>query len=151
MNVGDSWPKRPYRGLDYYEEADAPLFRERDDDVRNCLRSLIAFRTKILLLQGSSGSGKSSFLRAGLITALNRLPEAKVPPRWTPVLLNVDNGVIRCTTDPLVAIGAALRRAMEEDFVCRPAAPGGPSAAPSAPHSSMRRENGSSINSITRR
>ena len=126
MNVGDSWPKRPYRGLDYYEEADAPLFRERDDDVRNCLRSLIAFRTKILLLQGSSGSGKSSFLRAGLITALNRLPEAKVPPRWTPVLLNVDNGVIRCTTDPLVAIGAALRRAMEEDSRLSPRSSGRP-------------------------
>jgi hypothetical protein len=64
-----AWPARPYRGLDYYEEVDSPLFRERDEDVNICKKLLLGFTTKLLLLQGSSGSGKSSFVRAGLIPA----------------------------------------------------------------------------------
>ncbi len=66
------WPKHPYRGLDFYRETDALLFRERDKDVQECSAILLGFGVKILLLQGSSGSGKSSFLRAGLIPDLKR-------------------------------------------------------------------------------
>jgi hypothetical protein len=64
-----AWPGDPYRGLDFYHEADAALFRERDDDIRDCTEWLLSYGLKILLLQGSSGSGKSSFLRAKMMAS----------------------------------------------------------------------------------
>ena len=103
------WPDRPYRGLDYYREADASLFRERDDEVRKCTQILHGFGLKILLLHGSSGSGKSSFLRAGLIPAL------KQDRRSAVFFLAGYDSVIRATADPLAEIArvvlAALRGA----------------------------------------
>ena len=103
------WPDRPYRGLDYYREADASLFRERDDEVRKCTQILHGFGLKILLLHGSSGSGKSSFLRAGLIPAL------KHDRRSAVFFLAGYDSVIRATADPLAEIArvvlAALRGA----------------------------------------
>lgn len=99
------WPKHPYRGLDFYRESDALLFRERDDDVRECADILLGFGVKILLLQGSSGSGKSSFLRAGLIPYLKRDTRRNF-------FLNGGDGVIRCTSDPLPQIARALTAAL---------------------------------------
>jgi hypothetical protein len=34
LPVAASWPKYPYRGLDFYRETDARLFRERDRDIQ---------------------------------------------------------------------------------------------------------------------
>src|SRR5215813_3704936 len=95
------WPKHPYRGLDFYRETDAALFCERDADVRECADTLLGFGVKILMLQGSSGSGKSSFLRAGLIPYLRR----SEPRNF---LLNGKDSVIRCTSDPLPEIARSL-------------------------------------------
>ncbi|MBV8135321.1 MAG: hypothetical protein JO121_06725, partial [Deltaproteobacteria bacterium] len=95
------WPKHPYRGLDFYSESEARLFRERDAEIRECADILLGFGVKILLLQGSSGSGKSSFLRAGLIPYLGR-----GEPRN--FLLNGKDSVIRCTSDPLPGIARSL-------------------------------------------
>src|SRR5271166_1652307 len=95
------WPKHPYRGLDFYRETDALLFRERDRDVDECAAILLGFGVKILLLQGSSGSGKSSFLRAGLIPHLKRGQRRSF-------FLNGRDSVIRCTTDPLPEIARSL-------------------------------------------
>ncbi|HEY1259947.1 MAG TPA: hypothetical protein VGF34_11915 [Stellaceae bacterium] len=103
--VGARWPKHPYRGLDFYRESDALLFRERDDDIRECADILLGFGVKILLLQGSSGSGKSSFLRAGLIPRLKRDTRRNF-------FLNGGDGVIRCTSDPLPQIARALTAAL---------------------------------------
>jgi hypothetical protein len=95
------WPKHPYRGLDFYGEGEARLFRERDAEIRECANILLGFGVKILLLQGSSGSGKSSFLRAGLIPYLRR-----TEPRN--FVLNGKDSVIRCTSDPLPEIARSL-------------------------------------------
>jgi len=95
------WPRHPYRGLDFYRETDALLFRERDADVGECSAILLGFGVKILLLQGSSGSGKSSFLRAGLI------PNLKHGERRNFFLSGRDS-VIRCTSDPLPEIARSL-------------------------------------------
>src|SRR6516225_5417848 len=100
------WPKHPYRGLDFYRETDALLFRERETDVRECADIILGFGVKILLLQGSSGSGKSSFLRAGLIPHLKR--EAR-----RNFFLNDGEAVIRCTSDPLPEITRSLIEALE--------------------------------------
>jgi hypothetical protein len=105
-----NWPKHPYRGLDFYRETDARLFRERDKDVRECADILLGFGVKILLLQGSSGSGKSSFLRAGLI------PHLKQDQRRTFFLKGRDS-VIRCTSDPLPKIARVLVGALENSCV----------------------------------
>lgn len=100
------WPKHPYRGLDFYREADTRLFCERDKDVRECADILLGFGVKILLLQGSSGSGKSSFLRAGLVPYLKR------DPRQT-FFLGGKDCVIRCTSDPLPEIARSLVSSFE--------------------------------------
>jgi hypothetical protein len=105
------WPKLPYRGLDFYREKDACLFRERDEDVRRCEAMLLGYGVKILILQGSSGSGKSSFLRAGLIPYLKRDRQHRS------FLLNSRDSVIRCTADPLPEIANALRTALNSKEV----------------------------------
>src|ERR1700746_3700735 len=105
-----NWPKHPYRGLDFYRETDARLFRERDKDVRECADILLGFGVKILLLQGSSGSGKSSFLRAGLI------PHLKQQTRGN-FFLNGRDSVIRCTADPVAQITGALTAALAQQRV----------------------------------
>ena len=65
-----TWPALPYKGLSYYEPDDAPLFAGRGDDVFECADLLARPETRILILHGSTGCGKSSFLRAGLIPFL---------------------------------------------------------------------------------
>jgi hypothetical protein len=65
-----TWPAEPYRGLAYYGPEDALLFVGREDDVDECVHFLSELRTRVLLLHGQTGCGKSSFLRAGLIPAL---------------------------------------------------------------------------------
>jgi hypothetical protein len=101
------WPKRPYRGLDFYREADASVFRERDKNVKDCADILLGYGVKILILQGSSGSGKSSFLRAGLI------PYLKQTGSYPCFLLNYRDSVIRCTSDPLPEIARSLLTALK--------------------------------------
>lgn len=64
------WPEAPYKGLNYYGAGDHPLFAGRDDDIVLCARSLGDHGTRLLLLHGLTGCGKSSFLRAGLIPYL---------------------------------------------------------------------------------
>ena len=99
--VAARWPKHPYRGLDFYRETDALLFCERDADIRECSSILLGFGVKILLLQGSSGSGKSSFLRAGLIPELQRSEQRNF-------FLKGRDSVIRCTSDPLPEIAQSV-------------------------------------------
>ncbi|MBB5502187.1 hypothetical protein [Paraburkholderia sp. MM5384-R2] len=105
------WPTNPYPGLRFYRETDAALFSERDDNVRQCAESLLRFGVKILLLQGSSGAGKSSFLRAGLIHYLRQDPERRS------LFLGGDDHTIRCTADPLPQISQALTNAVDSGAI----------------------------------
>lgn len=61
------WPATPYRGLEQYGPAEAVLFAGREADADACVRLLAARNTRIFLLHGTTGSGKSSLLRAALI------------------------------------------------------------------------------------
>ncbi len=81
----------PYPGLAPFREADAEYFHGREADVEALLRRLK--RLHLLGLVGPSGAGKTSFLRAGL---LSRLPDG-----W---------GAIYCAPGPapFVALGQAL-------------------------------------------
>jgi hypothetical protein len=59
-----------------FEEEDAALYFGRDDDIRRLIERCEARRAqggaKLIALLGSSGSGKSSLLRAGVIPRLKR-------------------------------------------------------------------------------
>ncbi len=78
---GFSWnPERPpYPGLQPFDEEDAAVFFGRDDDVRRVIERLSVRRVqggpRLLTLLAASGTGKSSFLRAGLLPRLRRDPK----------------------------------------------------------------------------
>jgi hypothetical protein len=101
------WPDCPYPGLRFYSESDAILFRERETDILRCERALLRFGVKILILQGVSGAGKSSFLRAGLIPYLRRRSDRAC------IFLSGHDCTIRCTADPLPEIAEALVKALD--------------------------------------
>ena len=63
-------PDEPYRSLAFYDEKDRALFTGRDADVVRFAATLDLPDTRILILHGESGTGKSSFLRAGVIPYL---------------------------------------------------------------------------------
>ncbi|QEH38433.1 WD domain, G-beta repeat [Aquisphaera giovannonii] len=65
-------PERPYRSLACYDEPHRALFTGRDADVVRFAATLDRPDTRIMVLHGESGLGKSSFLRAGLIPYLER-------------------------------------------------------------------------------
>ena len=65
-----AWPPQPYKGVAYFNAGDRPLFSGRDVDVDLCIQRLTALETRVLLIHGHTGCGKSSFLRAGLIPEL---------------------------------------------------------------------------------
>ncbi len=97
------WPDEPYRECDFYTTRDAALFRERFTEVEDCVQLFTQYHTKVLLLHGSTGAGKSSFLRAGLIPALQRVED---PPGYA--FMEDDDGVIRCTDDPVRMIARRM-------------------------------------------
>jgi formylglycine-generating enzyme required for sulfatase activity len=77
-----SWPppdepdRAPFRGLEALDVKDAGVFYGRDTDLIRAREHLIELRgkggRKLFVIQGASGSGKSSFMRAGLLPRLER-------------------------------------------------------------------------------
>ena len=63
--------ERPYKGLMPYDEADAPFFFGREAEAEIISANLMASR--LTLLYGPSGVGKSSVLRAGVVRRLRAL------------------------------------------------------------------------------
>lgn len=68
--------RSPYPGLLAFEKEDAAVFFGRDDDIRALIERLNARRVRgdirFVCLLGSSGSGKSSVVRAGALPRLER-------------------------------------------------------------------------------
>jgi hypothetical protein len=97
------WPENPYKGLSFYTPDDVALFGGREAEVKACSRVVGRERTKVLLLLGPTGCGKSSFLRAGLIPYL----ESEVE-RFQFLQIYDINKVkamfIRCTEAPLTRL-----------------------------------------------
>ena len=69
-------PRRPYRGLKPVDVPDAGVFFGRDADLVRARDHLADLRDRggrrLVVILGSSGSGKSSLLRAGLLPRLTR-------------------------------------------------------------------------------
>src|SRR2546423_11141678 len=74
----------PYVGLVPYSEADAPFFYGREQEREIITANLLASR--LTLLYGVSGVGKSSVLRAGVAHSLSRLAEQNVSEHGSPEL-----------------------------------------------------------------
>jgi hypothetical protein len=85
----------PYRGLLYFREEDAPFFFGREEAIDK-LTSAVQ-RQSFVALAGSSGSGKSSVVRAGLVPRLRRDRNTT----WETVILVP-------TDQPLKALARAL-------------------------------------------
>ena len=78
----------PYPGLVPFAAEDAAVYCGRDDDRRRCLDILEQMKRydgeRLLLLVGTSGSGKSSLARAGVVPRLARMADWQVLPPMRP-------------------------------------------------------------------
>ena len=97
----------PYKGLNYFEEADADLFVGREaltskltERVLSLTLSGSAGASRFLAVVGASGSGKSSLVRAGLVPAL----------RWNKVSADWSILVVTPTARPLESLAMSLTR-----------------------------------------
>ena len=71
---------RPYIGLRYFEERDAHLFYGRDEHVAELLAKVA--QNRFVAVMGSSGCGKSSLVRAGLLPELRAGMIPSAGSRW---------------------------------------------------------------------
>lgn len=109
------WPELPYRGLNYYRPADRPLLAGRDRDVAICSTKLAHSETRVLLLHGMTGSGKSSFLRAGLIPTMQQEGAGYL---FMHTVDGQDEAIfIRCTDAPIDQIARQIYEFSRRPFV----------------------------------
>jgi len=102
--------QEPYRGLRYFDEPDAHLFFGRDEQIDDVLERLR--RSRFIAVLGSSGSGKSSLLRAGLIPALRAGLLVQAGGRWRVVITQPANRPIRTLAE---RVAAAYRHENPDD------------------------------------
>lgn len=101
-------PPTPYKGLMPYSEEDAPFFFGRETEREVITANLMASR--LTLLYGGSGVGKSSILRAGVAYHLRQLAQRNLAERGTPESVVVVFSSWR--DDPLVALGQRIRESV---------------------------------------
>lgn len=106
----DDSRKSPFKGLQFFDENDAPLFFGREQSVANIVNRLQEHR--FLVVVGASGSGKSSIIRAGVIPAIrqgkqtsNYSVSREYDKRWTIITLTP-------TSDPFGKLALAITRDM---------------------------------------
>lgn len=92
LDASSGWPDQPYLGLRHFEATDRLLYSGRDVDVNLCLDRLSSPAVRVLVLQGVSGSGKSSFLRAGLLPHLKDLQDQDPTEGVVPITCPVHAG-----------------------------------------------------------
>ncbi|HJS19163.1 MAG TPA: helix-turn-helix domain-containing protein [Anaerolineales bacterium] len=91
----------PYKGLNYFDEPDADLFVGREVLTTRLIErvfSLTSSGSRFLAVVGASGSGKSSLVRAGLVSAL----------RWNQSSTDWHIHVLTPTAHPLESLAASL-------------------------------------------
>ena len=104
----------PYKGLVAFEatELDALLFFGREAELEIVAANLLASR--LTVLYGASGVGKSSLLRAGVVHHLRQLARQNMEDHGHP-----DFVVVQLSTwadDPVATLRAATRSALAEAF-----------------------------------
>jgi WD40 repeat protein/transcriptional regulator with XRE-family HTH domain len=100
----------PYKGLSYFDEADADLFVGREALTAKLAERVISLSAedyagneRFLAVVGASGSGKSSLVRAGLVPAL----------RWDKRSANWPIYVLTPTAHPLESLAVSLNQESE--------------------------------------
>jgi serine/threonine protein kinase len=89
----------PFRGLGRFEESDRDLYFGRENEIARALKRL---RTRgLVTISGSSGSGKSSLARAGVLAAIAENGLGEGPEHW-------DTAVAEPGRDPRTAVALAL-------------------------------------------
>jgi WD40 repeat protein/transcriptional regulator with XRE-family HTH domain len=95
----------PYKGLNYFDEADADLFVGREKWISRLTERVLSMtstesqgQSRFLAVVGSSGSGKSSLVRAGLVPAL----------RWHKKSIDWQIHVLTPTARPLESLATSL-------------------------------------------
>jgi hypothetical protein len=109
-------PDSPYKGLAFYDQPDAPFFFGREGETQVVAANVMASR--LTVLYGESGVGKSSLLRAGAARHLMEIARQNVARRGTPrhvvAVFPFDDGVARRSwrQNPVPAILDAVERAV---------------------------------------
>jgi hypothetical protein len=100
-------PLRPYKGLNPFGPADSNIFFGRDADIEIICANLAVSR--LTVLYGPTGVGKTSVLQAGVAKRLRALAGEDGPDHEHTVV------VLRSWTDnPLLALHAAIQEAVTE-------------------------------------
>ncbi len=117
--TGNSALIRPYKGLTPYDESDAPFFFGREAEREIITANLMASR--LTLLYGPSGVGKSSVLRAGVAYHLRKLSQQNLIERGTPEFVVVVFSSWR--DDPIAGLAAQIQEAVEQALSTQPTSP----------------------------
>lgn len=110
--VGVREQRGPYQGLAPYAEEDAPFFFGRDGERDIVIANLLASR--LTVVYGTSGVGKTSLLRAGVAHRLRERGRDRLARGGRPELLVVVFDAWR--DDPVAGIEAATRAAAADLF-----------------------------------
>lgn len=103
-------PSSPYKGLIPYDESDARFFFGRSAETDIIISNLIASR--LTLLYGASGVGKSSVLRAGVLHSLRELAKDNLTKQGTPEFLVVSFSSWR--DDPILALQSSIQESVDQ-------------------------------------
>ncbi|MEO7971837.1 MAG: ATP-binding protein [bacterium] len=103
-------PDSPYKGLIPYASEDAPFFFGRERERELITANLMASR--LTLLYGPSGVGKSSVINAGVVSSLRELARENVKTRGLAESIVVAFGAWR--DDPVEALKQKIAKAIQE-------------------------------------
>lgn len=103
--VERAYPESPYKGLAAYSEEDTAFFFGREQERQNIINNLTASR--LTLLYGESGVGKSSVLRAGVVPDLRRAARKRTNETGLPEFAVAAFNTWR--DDPLVRLTDCVR------------------------------------------
>ncbi len=85
------WNGAPYRGLEVFEAADAPIFHGRDTEaaeiVERLQKRIADDGVAAVVVVGASGSGKSSLVRAGVSARIGVLAKNEPVAAWRTAVL----------------------------------------------------------------
>jgi WD40 repeat protein len=94
--------RNPFRGLEHFDYEHRSIFFGRDAEIHEVCRQLLrreAAGAPGLLVEGASGSGKSSFIRAGLLPTLvdpgSQSPDVQTALRRRPICPSVRHAIWR--------------------------------------------------------